>query len=670
MKIKANKILAVLCVIAMVMTMIVPMTMTATAEELSQVCDFSTVSGTQYADETKTFGDITVTTHNKGCHFNTQLRIYDSASNNGWAIASLPEGYSFVSLTINVGYKAATLNVYGSNDGETWTLIQGVATATSYKDYVVDASGYAQVKLDAAGAQLRVAKLTATYVASSGEENTDPSVKVTGDAYTQVGGTIELTATTENVTGALEWASSDENVATVADGLVTAKAMGKTTITATADGATDDIEITVFPVEGPITIAEALEVCELTGTTNAPYVYSVTGEIESIDTAYDSGYNNITVTITDGTGSIKAFRMVGGETLTLGNKIAVAGTLVNYYGNTPEFIAGCTYELVLDDTTADIVASLNAIDAYMSLAYTYVGTTEEREVSETSTVIDTLNLAFTGVSGTNYSDWSGKTGASSAVYAGNSAGGNDSIQLRSKNSNSGVVTTVSGGKATKIAVKWNSNTTGGRTIDVYGSNTAYSAATDLYGNNKGTKLGTIVMGTSTELVITGDYQYIGFRSNSSALYLDSVEITWEKEGAGTGATEEVEVFSNSQFVLNCGVDAGLANIEGVTSYGIAVTAGNNTVYYTTEANSWTVGNDDTVSVYIDLGDIINKTDRLSTEFTVRAFVVVGEETYVSELTKTYSVASMVAEYYEDLKIAEVEHLYDVLVGYGLIAEEV
>ena len=35
MKIKANKILAVVCVIAMIMTMIVPMTLTASAEEIT-----------------------------------------------------------------------------------------------------------------------------------------------------------------------------------------------------------------------------------------------------------------------------------------------------------------------------------------------------------------------------------------------------------------------------------------------------------------------------------------------------------------------------------------------------------------------------------------------------------------------------------------------------------
>ena len=143
-----------------------------------------------------------------------------------------------------------------------------------------------------------------------------------------------------------------------------------------------------------------------------------------------------------------------------------------------------------------------------------------------ATVDDVLNQTFTGITGTSYTAFSGKAGTSGAVYAGQCAGGNSSIQLRSNNSDSGVVTTTSGGKAKKVVVEWNSGTSSGRTLNVYGKNSAYSAATDLYNaSNQGTLLGTIVCGTSTELTITGDYDYIGFRSASGAMYLTSVTIT-------------------------------------------------------------------------------------------------------------------------------------------------
>lgn len=142
-------------------------------------------------------------------------------------------------------------------------------------------------------------------------------------------------------------------------------------------------------------------------------------------------------------------------------------------------------------------------------------------------VDDVLTLETTGVTGTSYSTWYGKTLASGATYAGNSAGGNDAIQLRTKNSNSGIVTTKSGGRLAKIAVEWNSNTSG-RTLDIYGKNGAYSSATNLYETDaKGTKLGSIDSDTgSNELIIEGDYSYVGIRSNSGALYVNKIIITW------------------------------------------------------------------------------------------------------------------------------------------------
>ena len=79
----------------------------------------------------------------------------------------------------------------------------------------------------------------------------------------------------------------------------------------------------------------------------------------------------------------------------------------------------------------------------------------------------------------------------------------------------------------KVAVEWNSNTSG-RTLDIYGKNGAYSSATNLYETDaKGTKLGSIDSDTgSNELIIEGDYSYVGIRSNSGALYVNKIIITW------------------------------------------------------------------------------------------------------------------------------------------------
>ena len=168
-------------------------------------------------------------------------------------------------------------------------------------------------------------------------------------------------------------------------------------------------------------------------------------------------------------------------------------------------------------------------------------------------VTDKLNLDFTGQSGTTYGTWLGKKASSDAVYAGNSAGDKSSIQLRSNNSNSGIVTTTSGGYAKKVVVTWQEETSDGRTLNIYGKNTAYTAATDLYDTAKqGTLLGTIKKGTSTEFVIPGNYQYIGLRSASGAMYISEIQITWSSSPIALESIavsgQETEYYVGDSFV--------------------------------------------------------------------------------------------------------------------------
>ena len=160
----------------------------------------------------------------------------------------------------------------------------------------------------------------------------------------------------------------------------------------------------------------------------------------------------------------------------------------------------------------------------------------------TTEVVDVLNYAFTGISGSGYKDWSGKTGDSGAVYAGQSNAGVSYIQLRTTNSNSGIVTTTSGGKVRSITITWASNTGDGKTLDVYGKNSPYNSAADLFSSTastKGTKIGTLTKGQSNTLTITGDYEYIGMRSTSGAIYITELGITWVS-GNGGGSTPEPE----------------------------------------------------------------------------------------------------------------------------------
>jgi hypothetical protein len=94
-------------------------------------------------------------------------------------------------------------------------------------------------------------------------------------------------------------------------------------------------------------------------------------------------------------------------------------------------------------------------------------------------VRDVLTAADLAATGSQYTDFSGVK-KNTAVYAGQTATAHDAIQLRSKNSNSGIVTTVSGGTLKSISVAFNSETAEGRTVDVYASNTAFTSAAELY----------------------------------------------------------------------------------------------------------------------------------------------------------------------------------------------
>ena len=200
---------------------------------------------------------------------------------------------------------------------------------------------------------------------------------------------------------------------------------------------------------------------------------------------------------------------------------------VSLNGADPQSVDGTSYSFTDLDAETSYTVSVVAKgdDTYYSdseAATTTVKTLADEPIG--GTVVDVLTASLFTATSTTYTDFSGVTVTSGAVYSGNSSktsGG--AIQLRSNNSNSGIVTTTSGGKVRSITVTYES---GSKTMDVYGKNTAYSAASDLYSTStRGTKIGSI-SGSGT-ITITGDYEYIGIRSKSGALYITSIEITYE-----------------------------------------------------------------------------------------------------------------------------------------------
>ena len=241
---------------------------------------------------------------------------------------------------------------------------------------------------------------------------------------------------------------------------------------------------------------------------------------------------------------------------------AVSGTSLSISNNGTAYSAEPTADLVNGTTYYVYVraASLGSeyVDKYI-ISEGWASTTVTPQAPSVGTVIDHLTYSLIGVTGTSYSDWSNKTSNSDAVYAGNTSGGGNSncISIRSNNSNSGIITTASGGKLKKITITFNSGVASGRTVQIYGKNSAYSNATDLYSaSTQGTLLGTIVEGTSTELIINGNYAFFGLKSSNNAILMDDIAIEWDVTGSGSGSGS-----GSATFTFN--TDAGLSAL-GIT----------------------------------------------------------------------------------------------------------
>ena len=172
-------------------------------------------------------------------------------------------------------------------------------------------------------------------------------------------------------------------------------------------------------------------------------------------------------------------------------------------------------------------------------------------------VTDVLNQALVGNSGTSYSEYtvaSSKT-ESGAAYALQCAGDKSSIQLRSKNNNSGVVSTSSGGTLKKVVVTWNSGTVAARVLNIYAADEAFTIA-GLYGTSAPTPVATMTCSEATDGVSTytfeADYKYIAFRSADGAMYLTSIAITWETGQAAAAVDKPVIMAEGATVTIEAG----------------------------------------------------------------------------------------------------------------------
>lgn len=225
----------------------------------------------------------------------------------------------------------------------------------------------------------------------------------------------------------------------------------------------------------------------------------------------------------------------------------------------------------IDETSGEFWAGTTAgsvtVTATMAESDKYTGATATCTVNIVdpnqqvySDIITAEDLAATD---TRYKDFSDVTKTSGAVYAGNSANKDGSIQLRSKE-NAGIVSTTSGGRISQIIITWDSQTTSGRQLDIYGSDEPYTSTADLYDYKK--PIASAIYeneSTTSKLTIEGNYPYVGIRSNDGALYIKDITFVWEKVSEPTTGSFSITdagfatYYTDKAFVMPENVQGGI-----------------------------------------------------------------------------------------------------------------
>ena len=526
----------------------------------------------------------------------TAFTIYDTESSNYLKYASgdfqaAATGSNFMVLAASGGDSTPAVKYSSSGDSESLTAVLKANTGSSSK-----MRWYTTLTYSASMVPVKLVKVRSENVAVTGVSLNKTSTSI------EAGGTETLTATispsgatNKNVT----WTSSDETVATVDGGVVTALSAGNTTITVTTSDGSFTATCTVTVTGSAVSVtgvslnksSTSITVgsTETLAATVAPAEATTktvtwTSSDETVATVADG----VVTAVKKGTATITVRTVDGGFTATCAvtvNNVAVTSVTLNkpstalYVGETETLTATvapaeATVKTVSWSSSNTSVATVSAgkitTKAFGTTTITATSTDDGTKYGECVVTVmksvvldvtkfDTLDQALTGITAgtTSYSDWSGKSSAgankSSAIYAGNSAASHG-IQLRTDNNNSGIVTTTSGGYAKSISLTWDSNTASGRTVQIYGKNTAYESAADLYNEStRGTLLGSTQYDGSTEeatIELLRPCTYIGIKSSSKPLYLESIQINWGTSAAGYSDIDATDTFINTYMHLD------------------------------------------------------------------------------------------------------------------------
>lgn len=412
----------------------------------------------------------------------------------------------------------------------------GRSAGTKYDVSASVSGGHGSVSLSSDKILETTGTVTITCVPDEGYAVTGTPSATNGTITKQADNVYELTGVTANTSVTVTYHALKEIT-------VTTDGHGSAELSKRFVESGESVTLTLTPSEGygnPITVTKT------SGTATVGSVSEGSCTISGIttDVALSVTFTKLpayTVTFNAGTGTVGGLSTKDIQESFRGNGVTAPSAVPSASCSDDWIFAYWSTVNQTSEVTDAPAKAVNAGDKYMPASdnitlYAIYRRTGEGGVETTTT--DEITYSTIGVSGTNYADWSNKTASSSAVYAGNTAGGNSAIQMRSNNTTSGIISTTSGGLLKSVSITWNSNSQSGRELQVFGSNTAYTAASELYAaGTQGTLLGTITNGSSTSITDintdAGEYAYIGIRSKSGAFYLDEIDVTWIASSTAT-----------------------------------------------------------------------------------------------------------------------------------------
>ncbi len=208
------------------------------------------------------------------------------------------------------------------------------------------------------------------------KNSVNPAISISvSDLIMTVGSTQNITVTTKNFTATptITFSVTDSTVVSVVkDGdayKVTGLVKGTTTVKFTATSGTETAEATCtvslyLNNAKCLSVAEALEICSIFGTTGTEVEYTVRGYVSEIKYAFTEA-NGSSFNLVDNIGDssfIYVYKLNGGEEIKVGDYLYITGKLK---------IFGSNNEIETPQTYVNVSNKLNSCESYFSLAYQY-----------------------------------------------------------------------------------------------------------------------------------------------------------------------------------------------------------------------------------------------------------------------------------------------------------